>query len=244
MKLRLDRILSNMGWGTRNEVKKLVKQRLVTVDGETVTDLSLKIDPEQQAIYVGEERVSYRKYIYLMMNKPAGYISATEDDRFSTVLDLLSEEYRIFSPFPVGRLDRDTEGLLIITNDGQFAHNLTAPRKHVAKKYYALVRGKVSYEDGDAFSEGVVLDDGYKTLPGQLNIINVDEDNSESEVELVIYEGKFHQVKRMFQSRGKEVIYLKRLSVGNLKLDKNLALGEYRELTGDELKQLSYSDSN
>jgi 16S rRNA pseudouridine516 synthase len=217
---------------------------LVTVDGETVTDLSLKIDPEQQAIYVGEERVSYRKYIYLMMNKPAGYISATEDDRFSTVLDLLSEEYRIFSPFPVGRLDRDTEGLLIITNDGQFAHNLTAPRKHVAKKYYALVRGKVSYEDGDAFSEGVVLDDGYKTLPGQLNIINVDEDNSESEVELVIYEGKFHQVKRMFQSRGKEVIYLKRLSVGNLKLDKNLALGEYRELTGDELKQLSYSDSN
>ena len=230
--LRLDKVLSHMGWGTRTEIKKMMKRGLVSVDGEVVRDAALKVDPEESAIRVGGEIVFYREHIYLMLNKPAGCISATEDERDSTVLDLLSPEHRVFAPFPVGRLDKDTEGLLILTNDGLFSHKITSPKRKVPKTYFARVIGEVNGADQRAFGDGVVLDDGYKTLPAELTILEV---GAESEILLTIYEGKYHQVKRMFQARGKEVVYLKRLTVGELQLDENLSPGEYRALTEEEL---------
>jgi 16S rRNA pseudouridine516 synthase len=170
-----------------------------------------------------------------MMNKPKGVISATEDDYDKTVVDLLSDEMKIFEPAPVGRLDKDTEGLLLITNDGELNHLLLSPRRHVPKKYYAKIEGIVVDEDKIKFKEGVVLDDGYRTMPAELNIIN---SNVESEIEVILHEGKFHQVKRMFEAVGKKVIYLKRLEMGTLKLDENLKTGEYRELSEEELREL------
>ena len=173
--------------------------------------------------------------MYIMLNKPGGYISATYDKFDPIVLDLIDPSYLVFEPFPVGRLDKDTEGLLVLTNDGQLSHRVLSPKKHVPKTYYAKVEGVVTNDDILLFEDGVVLDDGYKTMPSQLKILKSDEI---SEIELTIHEGKFHQVKRMFESVGKKVVYLKRLSMGNLKLDESLALGEYRELTIDEIKQM------
>lgn len=233
--IRLDKILSNMGWGTRTEIKKLMKRGMVTVNGEAAADPARKIVPGENTIKVGDETVSYREYIYIMMNKPAGIISATEDVREQTVLDLLEDKYRVFSPFPVGRLDKDTEGLLLLTNDGKLGHTLTSPKKKVPKVYYARIRGEVTEDDGAAFARGVVLDDGYTTLPARLNILKT---GSISEIELTIYEGKFHQVKRMFEARQKSVLYLKRISMGSLILDQALEPGNYRELTAAELDLL------
>ena len=170
-----------------------------------------------------------------MLNKPDGYISATFDKRDPIVLDLIDKEALIFEPFPVGRLDKDTEGLLVLTNDGQLAHRVLSPKKHVPKTYYAKVEGVVTEEDVKAFADGVILDDGYETMPAELEILKSDEI---SEIELTIHEGKFHQVKRMFESVGKKVVYLKRLSMGKLKLDEGLALGKYRELTEEEVKMI------
>ena len=234
--LRLDKVLSHMGWGTRTEIKKMMKRGLVSVDGEVVRDAALKVDPEESAIRVGGEIVIYREHIYLMLNKPAGCISATEDERDSTVLDLLSPEHRVFAPFPVGRLDKDTEGLLMLTNDGLFSHKITSPKRKVPKTYYARIAGETDEADRLAFREGVVLDDGYITMPAELTILKT---GPESEILLCIYEGKYHQVKRMFQARDKEVVYLKRLSTGELRLDENLKPGEYRALTDDELDLFS-----
>ncbi len=230
--LRLDKILSHMGIGTRTEIRKMMKKGLVSVNGEIIKDPALKINPEESSIFVAGEPVIYKKFIYLMMNKPAGYLSATTDEHDKTVLDLLAPEHRIFAPFPVGRLDKDTEGLLLLTNDGKMGHHLTAPRRHVPKTYYALIKGEVSEADVKAFSQGVILDDGYKTLPARLTILKT---GLRSEIELIIYEGKYHQVKRMFQAQGKEVIYLKRIKMGPLVLDESLATGAYRELTSEEL---------
>ena len=168
-----------------------------------------------------------------MLNKPDGYISATYDKFDPIVLDLIDSSYLVFEPFPVGRLDKDTEGLLVLTNDGQLAHRVLSPKKHVPKTYYAKIQGVVTEEDIVAFEKGVILDDGYETMPSQLKILKSDDI---SEIELTIHEGKFHQVKRMFESVDKKVIYLKRLSMGKLQLDKTLALGEYRELTEEEVK--------
>lgn len=236
--LRLDKVLAHLGYGTRNEVKKIMKKGLITVDGEVVRDAAVKVKPEEQVIMVGSETINYKEFIYLMLNKPAGLISATEDERAETVLSLLAEEYQAFSPFPVGRLDKDTEGLLLLTNDGKFAHNLTSPKKKVPKTYYAKIRGEVDEADRDSFTKGVTLDDGYQTQPAKLKIIY---SSAVSAIELTITEGKYHQVKRMFQARGKEVIYLKRLSIGNLLLDENLELGEYRELTDEEIDRVNKS---
>jgi 16S rRNA pseudouridine516 synthase len=233
--LRLDKLLANMGYGTRKEVKQLLKQKGVTVDGEIVKDSSMHVNPDEQEISVFGERVQYTEFIYIMMNKPPGVISATEDTIDQTVIDLLDPLAQHFKPFPVGRLDKDTEGLLLITNDGQLAHNLLSPKKHVPKTYYATIDGVVNESDIDAFKLGVELDDGYITKPGELVILNA---GPKSEIELTIQEGKFHQVKRMFESVGKKVTYLKRLSMGSLKLDEQLNLGEYRELTEDELNAL------
>ncbi|MCC0628490.1 MULTISPECIES: pseudouridine synthase [unclassified Clostridioides] len=232
-KQRIDKILSNLGYGSRSEIKKYCKQGSIVVNGSEVLNPGTQVDTENDEILFNGEEVIYREYIYLMMNKPDGYISATTDKYDPTVLDLINSSYLAFEPFPVGRLDKDTEGLLVLTNDGKLSHRVLSPKKHVPKTYYAKIDGVVTEEDVEAFAEGVVLDDGYKTMPSQLNILKSDD---ESEIELTIHEGKFHQVKRMFESVGKKVVYLKRLSMGNLKLDESLELGEYRELTDEEVK--------
>ncbi len=230
--MRLDKLLSNMGAGSRKEVKLLLKAGAIQVDGEIVRDPKQHVDVETQQVLMYGEPVTYQKYIYLMMNKPPGVISATEDKRDETVIDLLFEDVTYFKPFPVGRLDKDTEGLLVLTNDGILAHNLLSPKKHVPKVYYAHIEGVVTEEDVEKFANGVELDDGYMTKPGKLVILK---SAPQSEIELTIQEGKFHQVKRMFEAVGKRVTYLKRISMGNLKLDDQLELGEYRELTVEEL---------
>ena len=229
---RLDKLLSKMGYGTRKEIKGIVKKGWVLVNQNVVKDSSRHVDPYQDKIIVNGEELIYREYIYIMMNKPQGVISASFDPGIETVVDLLPEKYQIYDPFPIGRLDKDTEGLLLISNDGKLSHELLSPKKHIPKTYFAIVDGKVDEEDVARFNEGVVLEDGYKTLPGQLRILKSGE---LSEIELTIYEGKFHQVKRMFLAVGKTVTYLKRISMGNLKLDENLELGEFRELTEEEL---------
>lgn len=234
-KQRIDKILSNLGYGSRSEIKKYCKQGSVVVNGSEVSNPGTQVDTENDEILFNGEEVVYREYIYLMMNKPDGYVSATTDKYDPTVLDLIDISYLAFEPFPVGRLDKDTEGLLVLTNDGKLSHRVLSPKKHVPKTYYAKIDGVVTEEDVEAFVEGVVLDDGYKTMPSQLNILKSDD---ESEIELTIHEGKFHQVKRMFESVGKKVVYLKRLSMGNLKLDESLELGEYRELTDEEVKMI------
>ena len=233
--MRLDKLLANMGYGSRKEVKQLLKQKAVSVDGAYVKDAALHVDPEQQIVSVFGERVVYTEFVYFMMNKPPGVISATEDLRDETVIDLLEPLHQHFQPFPVGRLDKDTEGLLLLTNDGVLAHNLLSPKKHVPKVYFAQIEGVVTEEDAEKFANGVELDDGYVTKPGKLVILK---SAQQSEIELTIQEGKFHQVKRMFEAVGKRVTYLKRISMGSLTLDENLALGEYRELTTEELNGL------
>jgi len=233
--MRLDKLLANMGYGSRKEVKLLLKQKAVTVDGGYVKDAAMHVDPDKQDVSVFGDRVIYTEFVYLVMNKPQGVISATEDLRDETVIDLLEPLHQHFKPFPVGRLDKDTEGLLLITNDGNLSHNLLSPKKHVPKVYYATIDGVVTERDAEAFAEGVELDDGYVTKPGHLVILK---SGVESEIELTISEGKFHQVKRMFESVGKKVTYLKRISMGSLKLDESLGLGEYRELTEEELEGL------
>jgi len=233
--MRIDKILSNMGYGSRKEVKALLKQGVVKVGDNTIKSPKEHVDIENQVVTVNGDVVEYKEFVYLMMNKPPGVISSTEDSEHETVIGLLEYEDIIFDPFPVGRLDKDTEGLLLITNDGHLAHQLLSPKKHVPKKYYATIDGVVTEEDRKAFEQGVTLEDGYLTKPGYLTILKSDE---ESEIELVIMEGKFHQVKRMFEAVGKTVTYLKRLEMGPLKLDEDLALGEYRELTDEELDML------
>ncbi len=232
---RVDKILANLGYGSRRDVKKICRSGLVKVDGNIIKDSSVHVDPESSKIVIGNEVVNYREFVYIMMNKPQGVISATEDMMDTTVVDLLDKEYDTFAVFPVGRLDKDTEGLLLLTNDGQLAHQLLSPRRRVPKTYYAEVQGAVTEDDIYKFKEGVFIDEEYKTLPAELKILKSDDI---SEIELTIYEGKFHQVKRMFRMVGKAVIYLKRLSMGSLELDDNLDLGEYRELTKGELKHL------
>ncbi|WP_312085238.1 pseudouridine synthase [Exiguobacterium sp.] len=231
--MRLDKLLSNMGAGSRKEVKLLLKAGAIQVDGEIVRDPKQHVDVETQQVLMYGEPVTYQKYIYLMMNKPPGVISATEDKRDETVIDLLFEDVTYFKPFPVGRLDKDTEGLLLLTNDGSFNHALMSPKKHVEKTYYAEVTGVLTQEDVEAIAAGITLEDGYQAKPGKLVILSTTE--TDSTLELTITEGKFHQVKRMMLALGKEVTFLKRRSIGRLELDPALALGDYRELTPAEL---------
>lgn len=235
---RLDKVLSNMGYGSRKDVKSYIKDGFVKVNGEIITNNSLKLDPYNDQIHFKDELVNYRKYIYLMMNKPQGIVSSTDDPLSRTVIDLISPEYQAFNPFPAGRLDKDTEGLLLITNDGQLAHRLLSPKKAVNKVYYVEVDGYVDESDLEQFNSGIVLDDGYKTLPAKLEIIKSD---IISKVNLTIQEGKYHQVKRMFESISMKVIFLKRISIGLLDLDNSLEAGEYRELTDDEISLLHNS---
>lgn len=232
-KLRVDKVLSNLGYGSRAELKVHCKKGLVKVNDKVISNPGTQVDTDIDKIEFNNEVVRYREFVYIMMNKPDGYLSATFDKRDPIVLDLIDPSYLTFEPFPVGRLDKDTEGLLVLTNDGQLAHRVLSPKKHVPKTYYAKIEGIVTEEDVKAFEKGVTLDDGYETMPSQLKII---ESGDVSEIELTIHEGKFHQVKRMFESVGKKVVYLKRLSMGKLILDETLSLGEYRELTDKEVK--------
>lgn len=233
---RLDKVLSNLGYGTRKEVKTLVKNGMVEVDDVVVNDSGMKINPERDKVKVSGEVVYYRKYIYLMMNKPEGVVSATYDNYDETVIDLLEPEHQVFKPFPVGRLDKDTVGLLLLTNDGELNHRVLSPKWHVDKVYYAEIDKAVGEQDIKAFEKGIVLDDGYKCLPAKLEILQSDEHGSR--IYVTIQEGKFHQVKRMFNSRDKNVIYLRRIKFGPLQLDEELMEGEYRELSQEEIQVL------
>lgn len=233
--MRIDKLLANLGYGSRKEVKQLLKSGAVKVDDMIVKDAKQHVDPEKQTVTLNGETIEYKEFIYLMMNKPPGVLSATEDNRAETVIDLLELEDQVYEPFPVGRLDKDTEGLLLITNDGQLAHRLLSPKKHVPKTYFAVIDGEVTEDDVEAFANGVTLDDGYETKPGELKILK---SGIRSDIELTITEGKFHQVKRMFQAVGKRVVYLQRISMGPLALDETLELGEYRELSDEEVELL------
>lgn len=230
--MRLDKILAHMGYGSRKDVRSLIRKGHVSVNSKITRNNGLHVNTEQDVIEVNGEIVHYRKHIYIMLNKPQGVISATEDARDQTVIDLLPANLQHFEPFPVGRLDKDTEGLLLLTNDGQLAHRLTSPRRGIEKTYYAKISGEVTDADVKAFQCGVTLDDGYVTKPGQLSILKSD---NISEIELTITEGKYHQVKRMFLAVNHEVIYLKRIRMGDIELDDQLELGSFRELNDEEL---------
>ena len=234
--MRLDKYLCETGFGTRSQVKDLLKKGQVMVNGEVVKKPELKINETTDQILCQGKKASYQKNIYLMLHKPAGVVSATEDNREKTVLDLVRLEDRKNGLFPVGRLDKDTEGLLLLTDDGELAHRLLSPKKHVDKTYYAKIDGQVTEEHVKQFREGLDIGDEKKTLPAVLTILL---SGPVSEIEVTIHEGRFHQIKRMFEVVGCKVTYLKRLSMGSLVLDETLPLGEYRPLTEAELKGLT-----
>lgn len=236
--MRLDKYLSNMGVGTRSEVKKAIGYGKVSVNGAIVKNIGLKIDENKDKIKAFGKVIGYSEHVYIMLNKPQGVISATEDQKEKTVIDLIKHP-RAKQLFPVGRLDKNTEGLLILTDDGQLAHEVLSPKKHVTKTYYAKIDGLVTLDHIKQFKEGITLDDGYVAKEAKLNII---EASDISEIEIIIEEGKFHQVKRMFEAVGTKVIYLKRMQMGKLKLDPKLKLGDYRELTENELDKLTQKD--
>ena len=234
-RLRLDKIIAASGRYSRREVKQLVRQGRVLVDGVPARSPEDKADPEAAEIAVDGEVLRYRRYTWVMLHKPAGVLSATEDGRGKTVLDLLPQELQRQGLFPVGRLDKDTEGLLLLTNEGGLAHDLLSPRHHVDKVYYARTAGTLTEADRRAFAEGLELG-GLLCLPAELEILSAGTEGSEALVTL--REGKFHQVKRMLAQRGKPVLYLKRVKMGNLTLDPALARGDYRYLTDEELREL------
>ena len=233
--MRLDKLLAHTGHGTRKDVKELLKKKQVKVDGVIAKKGNAHINPDVQTVQVGQEIIQYEKYVYLLLHKPPNYVSATRDDRDKTVIDLVPSEYQHYDLAPVGRLDKDTEGLVFLTNDGLLNHRLTSPKHEVFKTYYAKIRGRVEPKHITIFQEGVILDDGYKTKRANLEIIKSDDI---SEITISISEGKFHQVKRMFRAINMEVTYLKRLSIGELKLDSSLSLGKTRRLNEEEMNYI------
>lgn len=251
--MRLDKYLAEMGKGTRSQLKQDLKRGLVTVNGQVEKSADRKVDPAVDRVTYAGEDVSYVACEYYILHKPAGYISATEDRHQKTVLDLIAERSRD-DLFPVGRLDKDTEGLLLITNDGDLAHRLLHPKKHVDKTYFARVLGIATQEMVQAFADGLDIGDDKPTLPAQLEILSVGgksvmeieegkfKEIETSEVRVTIHEGRFHQVKRMMEAVGSEVLYLKRLTMGPLRLGEDLAPGEYRSLTEEEKKALGVKD--
>ncbi|ATH92824.1 pseudouridine synthase [Bacillus glycinifermentans] len=234
--MRLDKLLANSGYGSRKDVKKMLKNGAVRVKDRIVKDAKEQVDPNHDEVTVYGEPVHYREFIYLMMNKPQGVVSATEDSREETVIDLLEPEFLHFAPFPVGRLDKDTEGLLLLTNDGGLAHQLLSPKKHVPKTYEVHAEKPVTEACAARLESGVDIGDGYVTKPAKAVIL--ENENGRHKLLLTITEGKFHQVKRMLKAVGNEVTYLKRLKMGDVALDSDLLPGEYRELTESELAAL------
>lgn len=233
--MRLDKFLAEVGLGSRKEVKQLIKKGQISVNQKIEKSDKKQIDPEKDQVDYQGEILHYQEFYYYLLHKPAGVVSATEDKHDQTVMDLFSPTKYRSDLFPVGRLDKDTEGLLLITNDGKLAHDLLSPKKHVEKEYFAEVQGVMTAEDQQRFVDGFLLD-GERTLPAELLIDEVTE--NKSKVRIILHEGKFHQVKRMVKACGKEVTYLKRIRMGKLLLPKELVKGAYRSLTEDELKGL------
>lgn len=234
-KQRLDKIIASTGRWSRKEVKTLIRQSAVLVDGVVARSAEEKVDAESSEIIVKGETITYRRYTWIMLNKPAGYLSATEDGHGATVLDLLPKDLQRQNLFPVGRLDKDTEGLLLLTNEGGLAHDLLSPRHHVDKVYYARVEGCLKEEDCRAFAAGITLPDGLVCQSAGLEILSA---GPQSEAHVTLREGKFHQVKRMLAHLGKPVTYLERVKMGNLPLDLSLSRGDYRFLTEEEIADL------
>ncbi len=230
--MRLDKLLSGAGCGSRKEIKQFIRKGAATVNGQVVKSGDISVDEKNDVITFFGEKIVYKEFIYLMLNKPEGVVSATYDNRDATVISLVPEEYIHYELFPVGRLDKDTEGLLIITNDGAMAHRVLSPKHHVPKKYYVCTDGEITGEDIEKFKSGIILDDGYKTMPALLERINA------TEAYVTISEGKFHQIKRMFADTGKKVVYLKRIKFGEIELDETLESGEIRELSEEEIEKL------
>lgn len=240
--MRLDKFLADVGLGSRSQVKVLLKKGRITVDEKIEKDGRTKIDEAKQTITFDNQVLSYQAFYYYLLNKTKGVVSATKDNIFKTVVQLLSEKDYRSDIFPVGRLDKDTEGLLILTNDGALGHDLTQPKKHVEKAYLAVIDGKVTDKTITQFANGLTLKNAEIARPGELMIKHVQQANTlsgfQSEIEVVIHEGKFHQVKRMFEAVDMRVLELKRIRMGQLSLDPTLALGEYRQLTPEELALL------
>ena len=230
--IRLDKFLAQMNMGTRSEVKNAIRKGKVTVNGEICKNADTKIDEIADVVCYENIQVCYEKYVYYMLNKPAGVVSATKDNHDKTVLDLLQGE-NLQDVFPVGRLDKDTEGLLLLTNDGDLAHKLLSPKKHIPKTYFVRTKDVVTKDQLEALEHGVDIGEEALTMPAQTEML------AENEIFLTIYEGKFHQVKRMLKAVGNEVIYLKRQKMGKLLLDETLELGEYRKLTTKEIELLN-----
>lgn len=229
---RLDKFLATVGVGTRSEVKNLIKGGKITVDGEIVKKPEIKIDTEVNNVIYQGEKLEYVENIYIMLNKPQGVVSATEDNLHATVIDIIKKGKKL-KLFPVGRLDKDTEGLLLITNDGDLAHKLLSPKKHVDKVYYVELDSILTDENARIICDGVQLEEDFITMPAKIEFTN-----DRRKVYITICEGKFHQVKRMFEYVGLTVTFLKRISMGPLKLDNSLKTGEYRDLTDEEIAKL------
>lgn len=239
MEQRLDKVLASQGVGSRSQVKAEIKQRNVQVNGQVITRPETKINTEADEVIYKGRQLMIKEHVYLMLNKPAGVVSATVDRCDKTVLDLVPKPLRRKGLFPVGRLDKDTEGLLILTDDGAFAHNVLSPKKKVYKLYNATIDGEISERDIQAFAQGIVFSDGTKCLPACLNVIKTGE---QTIAQVRICEGKYHQVKKMFLTRGHKVIYLQRIQFGNLSLDGKLNKGECRELNKLEIKNMLFGE--
>ena len=235
--MRLDKFLVACAVGSRTEVKNFLKLGRVTVNGKKEKSAKLQIDEEKDEIRFDGQKLDYEEFVYYMMNKPQGVISATEDPKHKTVLDLLDDLARSKEVFPVGRLDIDTHGLLLLTNDGKLAHALLSPKRHVDKTYLAQIKGIMTQEDVEKFAQGIPLKD-FTCQPARLELVTIDTEKNQSQIRVTIAEGKFHQVKRMVAYCGKEVVDLQRLTMGTLTLDENLKRGEWRRLTKEELEGL------
>lgn len=240
--MRLDKYLVACAVGSRTEVKNFLKAGRVTVNGKKEKSAKLQINEDTDEICFDGQKLTYEEFVYYMMNKPQGVISATEDPQHKAVLDLLDDLARSKEVFPVGRLDIDTHGLLLLTNDGKLAHALLSPKRHVDKTYLAQVNGIMTQEDVETFAQGIPLKD-FTCQPAKLELVSVDSEKNQSQIRVTIAEGKFHQVKRMVAYCGKEVVDLQRLTMGTLTLDEGLKRGEWRRLTKEELEALLESVS-
>ena len=232
--MRLDKFLKECNVCSRSESKQILKKGLIKVNDKIIKDSSYKLDENKDVVTYNDKVIEYQEFVYIMLNKPAGVVSATTDSKDTTVIDLVSE-YAHKELFPFGRLDKDSVGLLILSNDGKLAHELLSPKKHVNKVYYLKIKGRLDESDVKAFKEGITLEDGYVTKEGKLEIIKSDEI---SECYATISEGKFHQLKRMFIALNKEVVFLKRIKFKDIVLDESLNEGEYRLLTNEEIESL------
>lgn len=229
--MRVDKLLAHVGYGSRKDVKQLLKKGLFTVNGAVVKSAKAHVDPEVDELAFAGEPITYKAYVYIMMNKPSGILSATEDSSQRTVIELLENEDRLFEPFPVGRLDKDTTGLLLLTNDGKWAHGITSPARKIPKVYEVVTAEPVTDEMAEKLEQGVILDDGHETRPAGVEF----PDGLHTVLHLTIDEGKYHQVKRMLAAVGNHVRQLKRIRIGGLSLDETLKEGTYRELTDEEV---------